>query len=159
MEYDNAQPHYIGSTEKTGWDQWDYPTGVTIFDTETGEAEYIEHETRRFVNIEATAENYMDLMRQDGLEDAIVRLTIKASPAEWNTLDTRTTQRIAQEAGTLIFTQRRAKDKDTPQSRLEAVDTEDLASGWKSRLNDSKVPPELRPDVEKKGIEALHAGL
>lgn len=156
MEYDNAQPHYIGSTEHTGWDQWDYPTGVTVFDTETGDTDYIEHTTRRFVNIEADKDNYLDLIRQDGLEDAVVRLTIKATPEEWNTLDTRITQRIAQEAGALIFTQRRAKDKDTPQSRLEATSTEDLTEGWKARLKDSKVPKELRPEVEKKGIEVLY---
>lgn len=155
-EYDVPLPHYIGSTEHTGWDQWDYPTGVTVFDTDTGETEYIQHPHRRFINIEAGPDDYLDLIRRDDMEDAIVRLTITATPEKWNTLDTRITQRIAREAGTLIFTQRRAKDKSEDKRDPAEVTTEDLTAGWKSRLNNSDVPEDLRPDVEQKGIEVLY---
>ncbi len=152
-------PQYIGSTEHTGWDQFDFPTGVTIIDTDAPDrVQYIQHPHRVHVDIVADQTNYLDKLRDQHLEDAIVRLTINVDGQEWHALDTRTTQRMAREKGALIFTQRRGKDKPEAEVEVGEINTEDLTEGWKRRINASDVPAELRPEVEKKGIEVLYGG-
>jgi DNA repair exonuclease SbcCD nuclease subunit len=146
-------PNYIGSTERTGWDQWDYPTGVTILDTTTGETEYIPHPTRRFVNINATPDNYLELIEDSDLNDAIVRLTVTATSQEWNAMDTNRTKRLAAAGNALEFSQRRAKDKNPENTSARAVDSESLVEGWKRYVAASDT--KNRKDVERRGIEAL----
>lgn len=149
-------PSYIGSTETTAWDQWDFPHGATLFDTETGEVEYIEHETRRFVNLIADPSNYIDVFDRDDLADSMVRLTITATPEQWNTLDTRETRRLAQSKGALVYTQRRAKDKTEAEVAEVAYTDEGITEGYRRRVKGSEVPAKLRQAVINRGVEALH---
>jgi DNA repair exonuclease SbcCD nuclease subunit len=154
VESQSGQINYIGSTEHTAWDQWDYPTGATILDTDTGQVEYIEHPHRRHVDLVADTTNYVDVFEGQDLENAIVRLTITATPQEWNALDTKITKRMAVEGGALEYTQRRAKDKDAETVDLAATDSESIVDGWKRHVAGSDTP--LREEVEKRGIEVLN---
>ena len=155
VESERGNINYIGSTERTAWDQWEFPTGATIFDTATGEVEYVEHDARRHVNLLADTSNYLDVFENEDLNDAIVRLTITATPEEWNALDTRRTTRLAAAGGALEFTQRRAKDKNKEEPELAATDSESIVDGWKKHVSSSDTT--FREEVEKRGIEVLNA--
>lgn len=155
VESDGPGPNYIGSTEHTGWDQWEFPTGATIFDTDTGEIEYIPHESRRHVNLIADTTNYLDVFEGEDLNDAIVRLTIAATPQEWNALDTNRTKRLAQAGNALEYTVRRAKDKNKEEPELAATDSESIVDGWKKHVGSADTT--FREEVEKRGVEVLNA--
>lgn len=155
IESDGRSHNYIGSTERTGWDQWQFPTGATILDLSSGEVEYIEHPSRRFVNLLADKDNYLDVFEGVDLNDAIVRLTITATAEEWNALDTNRTKRIAMAGGALEYTQRRAKDKNKEEPELAASNSESIVDGWKRHVAVSDTA--LREEVEKRGIEVLSA--
>lgn len=156
VEAERGNLNYIGSTERTAWDQWEFPTGATILDLDTGEVEYIEHESRRFVNLLADTTNYLDVFEGVDLNDAVVRLTITATPEEWNTLDTNRTKRLAAAGGALEYSQRRAKDKTKEEPELVAADSESIVAGWKKHVASSDT--QMREEVEKRGIEVLSAG-
>ena len=146
-------PNYIGSTERTGWDQWEFPTGATIFDTDTGETEYIPHDARKFVNLVADATNYLDVFEGVDLNDAIVRLSITATPQEWDALDTNRTKRLAAASNALEYSQRRTKDANKEDVNVEPAGSESIVEGWKKHVASSDTAN--RKEVEARGIEVL----
>lgn len=146
-------PNYIGSTEHTAWDQWDYPTGATIFDTETWTIEYILHKTRRFVNLEANADNFLDLLDEENLEDAIVRLTITAGAKEYGALNTSQAKRKAYALGALAYHHRRAKDKNSSEPSVETYEDRSLEEAWTDHAKSRKVSKRIK----ELGLEALNA--
>ena len=148
-------PTYIGSTEHTAWDQWNYPTGVSIYDTSAGTLEYITHHSRKFVNLLATDENYLDIFDEEDLTDAVVRLTIETGREKYGTLNLRETKRKAQAAGALSFHYRRAKDKKDETNRVEAQEVTSLTESWNTFVDDISVDD--RDRVRELGIEALNA--
>ncbi len=147
-----GMPNYIGSTEHTAWDQWDYPTGVTVYDTDTGASKYIEHPIRPWINLEATPENYLDSLKMVDLEDALVRLTITATREEYGALNTREAKRQAYALGALAYHNRRAKDKTEKEAVVDAYEARPLEESWGEYAKRNHVPKRIR----ELGIEALN---
>lgn len=151
-------PTYIGSTERTAWDQWDYPTGVTVYDTDTGMVEYIQHSTRRFVNLIGDTENYLDLFESEDLADAIVRLTITAGRQEYGTLNFREAKKRAFAAGALTYHHRRAKDKDEETNDVETAEVTSVNDAWLEHIRTTDISKGVnRERIEELGLEALNA--
>lgn len=151
-EQESPLPNYIGSTERTAWDQWDYPTGATVYDTSTGSIEFILHKTRPFVDLIATPENYLDVMDEENLEDAIVRLTIHATGQEYGALNTTEAKRKAYGLGALAYHHRRAKDKNQTAS-VETYEDRSIDEAWQEHAKSKRVSSKIR-DL---GLEALNA--
>jgi DNA repair exonuclease SbcCD nuclease subunit len=154
---DSPLPKYIGSTEHTAWDQWDYPTGVMIYDTDAKTYEYIMHRTRDFINLNAGVENYLDVMDKESLEDAIVRLTIKATAAEYGALNLREARKKAYELGALAYHHRRAKDKNKEDPSVEAYEGRPVNEAWQDHIKSATIPSGVKRDrVQEIGMDALN---
>jgi DNA repair exonuclease SbcCD nuclease subunit len=152
-EQDSPYPNYIGSTEKTAWDQFDYPTGVTTYDTETGKVGYIQHNTRPYVDIWANPDNYLDMIKRNHLEDALVRVTVNATRAEYGAINTREAKKAASQLGALAFHIRRAKDKGQEESRIDSYEAKPVEDAWVEHASTNK----LSKQVTELGMEALNA--
>lgn len=151
VEQRSPLPNYIGSTERTAWDQWDYPTGATLFDTKTGKIEHILHKTRPFVNLEATGEDYLEALDREDLEDAVVRLTVTTDRHTYGTLRLAEAKRKAYALGALAYHHRRAKDKNSSESSVETYESRPLNDAWTDYAKDNR----LAKRVIELGREAL----
>ena len=100
-------PTYLGSTEKTAWDQWDYPTGCAVYDSDNGRYTRIEIPTREWVDINAGPDDYMDALFAEDITGKIARLTVNATPAEYNLVNIVAAKGHAREAQAANFTMRR----------------------------------------------------
>lgn len=153
---EQKKPTYIGSTERTAWDQWDYPTGVSVYDTDTGTLKYIQHPTRKFVNLLGNSENYLDVIASEDLTDAIVRLTITAGRQEYGTLNFREAKRRAHAAGALTYHHRRAKDKNEEAETAETVEISSVNDAWIEHIRTADLENiQNRERIEQLGLEAL----
>lgn len=148
-------PTYVGATERTAWDQWDYPTGASIFDDETGEYARIEIPTRRWANIEGSAETYLDRLTSTDITDKVARLTVYASPAEYSAVDQVACRAYAQ-MNAVQFTMRRANLDE----KLDVVYTDQPAQtieeNWKTFVHANKPTGASANRVIDLGLEALN---
>lgn len=147
-------PIYIGATERSKWNEWDNPTGVAVWDTDTGLLEFIEHEARPWINLHADAENYMEALDRD-LEGAIVRLTIEASREQYKALDIVGVKRKARESNPLEFEVRRHSEK-TSEVQTPAEATFSLKDDWAAHIKNARLSKGLdRALVKQIGDDAL----
>jgi DNA repair exonuclease SbcCD nuclease subunit len=152
----NHSPTYVGSTEKTAWDQWDYPTGVSIFDSGLAEYRRIEIPTRPWVNLEAGLEDYMDVLENSDITDKIARLTVYASPEEYNLVSRNQVRSFIREVNPTMFTIRRKSVAAPTIDRPDTVSTS-LTDLWADYIKQANIPKGVtRKRIREIGIQALN---
>lgn len=151
---DRPYPIYIGATERSKWNEWDNPTGVAVWDTDTGLLEFIEHHTRPWIDLHADAENYMEVVDRD-IEGAIVRLTINASREQYKSLDLVGLRRKARELDPLEFEVRRVSEK-TKEVASPSEATFSLKDDWAAHIKNARLAKGVdRTLVKQIGEDAL----
>lgn len=150
-------PIYIGATERKAWGEANNPTGVAVFDTDTGDITYIDHKARPYIDVVATPDTYLETLDllDDGLEGAMVRLTVDATPEQYRSLHEQEARKRASAA--LDFTMRRLTAADKPE-RERAPATLSLVGAWREQVRDAQLPSGvLRERVQAHGEAALAA--
>lgn len=151
-------PTYVGSTEKTAWDQWDYPTGVAVYDDQSGEYTRLEIPTRHWINLEANVDNYLDLLTSTDISNRLARLTVAASPAEYNAVDQVACRSYAREMSAVQFSMRRANIENPDVVPTEDVPNRTIEENWKIFVADNKPSGVSANRVVQIGLEALSNG-
>ena len=149
-------PTYVGATEKTAWDQWDYPTGCAIYDDESGEYTRIEIPTRQWVNVESDADGAIDLLTSTDITEKIARLTVFATPAEYNVVNQVAARAYAKEMNAVQFTMRRANAEQKQDIVYTEAPTHTLEEGWKTFVSANKPSGASANRVIEIGLEALN---
>lgn len=150
-------PTYVGSTEKTAWDQWDYPTGAGVFDSDTGEYTRIDIPTRQWEDVNTGAEDAVEVLSSRELTDRIVRLTVHATPQEYTLVDQVACKAIAREAGATAFTMRRKSPVVTGEVEQVMAGTDSLTDEWKNYMAHAELPKGVsRKRIMELGIEHLN---
>lgn len=151
---DKVAPIYLGSTERSKWNEWDNPTGVGVWDTETGLFEFIEHEARPWIDLHATAEDYMEVVDRD-LEGAIVRLTIDASREQYASRDEVGLKKKVRGLNPLEFEVRRKSRREAAAGTEEEV-TFSLNNDWDNHIKHARLARGIDRELVKRiGAEAL----
>jgi DNA repair exonuclease SbcCD nuclease subunit len=149
----DRHPIYIGSTERFAWGEADNPTGVAIWDTETKALEFIDHETRRWVDIVVTSDDYLEDAHYEQVEDSISRVTIKATAEEYTALDLVALRRKLSPS---LEYQVRRHAKDDQIRTVTAAGGLSLSTGWRDHIKSAKIPKGItKKEVEQVGIEAI----
>lgn len=150
-------PTYVGATERTAWDQWDYPTGCAIYDSDTGDYTRIDIPTRKWVNVEAGPEDYLETLMNTRIRDTVARLTVYATPEEYSLVDQVACKAYARESGPVGFTMRRKSPVGTEQAdAAEMPKAGGLVDEWQSYVKDATVPKGMsRRRIADIGTEAL----
>lgn len=147
-------PVYVGATERYAWGEWQNPTGIAIFDTETKSLEFIDHETREWVDIVADPENYLEDSLYEGINDKIARLTIYCSPAQYNSLDLVAVKKKL--SNSLEYQLRRGANKKEERSQANGSGTFSLITGWQKHIASARIPRGIsKKKVEEIGVAAL----
>jgi len=150
-------PTYVGSTEKTAWDQWDYPTGCGIWDSDTESYTRIDIPTRDWANIEGDASDCLEMLTSTDVRDKIARLTVYATPAEYSLVDQVAAKAYARDSRALHFTMRRKNPlniEEAVQQRLG--EQEGLVAQWAAYITDVDLPKNVsRKRIADMGSEAL----
>lgn len=146
-------PIYIGATERFAWGEWQNPTGAMIYETDTGFIDFIDHETREWIDVTTNVERLLDTLRGRDLEGKIVRVSVEATPPEYHGLDIKSIRDIAR--GALEFQIRRAGSKETftPQEHTD-TQTYSLLDAWRQHTERLK-PVAVRKEVRAIGERAL----
>jgi DNA repair exonuclease SbcCD nuclease subunit len=147
-------PVYIGATDRYAWGEWDNPTGVAIFDD--GKLTFIEHQARLWIDLNATNENYLEVLQGVDIENALVRLTIDATAEEYQTIDQVALRRHLSPA--LEYQVRRIRTKDAllGDPLTGFAPGVSLEERWKAHVKTAKIPRGIaRREVEQIGTEAL----
>lgn len=70
---------YVGSPLEMSWNDYDDPRGFHIFDTQTGQLEFVQYDNPLFFKVEYTDENLYWFPRQpDSLEKKFIKVIIKS---------------------------------------------------------------------------------
>ena len=149
-------PTYIGSTEKTAWDQWDYPTGCAVYDSDTGEYTRIEIPTRQWEDINTGPEDMVDVLLGRGIEDKVARLTVHCTPQEYNLLDKVAVKRYVRENNPVSFSMRRKNPEIQATVPLDGAPTDDMVQEWRNYMAAAEVPKSVsKKRITEIGIEYL----
>jgi len=146
-------PVYIGSTERFAWGEANNPTGVAVFNTDPKGLEFIDHETREWVDVNTDVERLLDDLRGRDLEGKIVRVNVTATAPEYHGLDIKSIRDMAK--GSLEFAIRRtgASESFKPQEHTD-TQTYSLLDAWQQHTASLK-PAEMRKAVQGLGSKAL----
>lgn len=146
-------PVYIGATERFAWGEAKNPTGVAVLDADTKIIEFIEHETRAWVDLSFKAEEITDgILGVGDLEGKIVRVNVEGTPAEYHGLDIKAVRDIAK--GALEFQIRRAGSVEAFTPDTTDTQTYSLLDAWGKHTQGLK-PAEMRKQVRTIGERAL----
>lgn len=146
-------PTYIGSTERFAWGEANNPTGVAIWDTETKALEFVDHETRRWMDIVVTPDDYLEDSHYAQIEGAISRVTIKSTAAEYSAMDLVALRRKVSPS---LEYQIRRYDKDDTKRTVARTASVSLSAGWHAHIKKAKLPKGVpKKEVERIGMEAL----
>lgn len=144
---------YIGATDRFAWSEWDNPTGAAVY--EDGKVRFIDHQTREWINLIATTDNYLEVVRSHEIEGAIVRLSIEATSEQYQSLDLVSVRKNL--APSLEYQIRRAEygademEEGEPVSQIVSIE-----ENWKAHIKTAKIPKGVRrKDVEHQGLIAL----
>ena len=151
-------PTYIGATEKTAWDQWDYPAGCAIYDSDTGDYQRIEIPTRAWVNLESgVSADLVEILHRGGLGDTVARLTVYSSPEEYNLIDKVAIRNAVREANPVAFTMRRKNPLTSEAVELQPAEkSNDMVTEWRTFMQDADVPKSTsRKRITQLGIDYL----
>lgn len=146
-------PTYIGSTERFAWGEWQNPTGVAVFDTETRRLEFINHETRRWHDIEVDHDQYLEDGLYEDIEGNILRVTINATPEQYASLDL--VQLRKRLAPALEFQIRRTTDKESNRNGTTSTAGIPLNEVWHKYAKSVKIDKAIKKRVIAIGEEAL----
>jgi DNA repair exonuclease SbcCD nuclease subunit len=154
----NHNPTYVGATEKTAWDQWDYPTGCAVFDSESGEYLRIDISTRRWVDVQAGPDDYLETLMSHRIRDSIARLTVTAAPEEYRLVDQVAAKAYARDAGVVNFTMRRKNvEEGASPGEYSPTSTLPLADQWVEYAGAADVPGKAdRTRIIDRGVAALN---
>lgn len=151
---DRPFPLYLGATERSKWNEWDNPTGVAVWDTDTKTLTFIEHEARPWVDLHANAENYMEVVDRD-LEGAIVRLTIDASREQYSARDEVGLKKKVRSLSPLEFEVRRKANREK-EAGTPAEATFSLNEDWAAHIKTARLAKGIQRELVKRiGEEAL----
>lgn len=150
----HVQPIYIGATERKAWGEAKNPTGVAVYDADNATITFIDHLSRPYIDLQATADTYLDVL-DTNLEGAMVRLTIDATPEQYRSLHEHEARKRASAA--LDFSMRRLVRAE-PERERESTGTLSLVSAWREQVRDAKLPKGVkRAHVQASGEHALAA--
>ena len=155
---EDRNPIYVGATERFAWGQHNNPTGICIYDTDTQEIKFIDHPVREWLDLRATADDYLDVLDTD-LEDKIVRLKVDADPLTFNRLDRNLAYKKAQAAIEFTFTRDNISD-NTPATVLNRQTNEvvRLEESWKDFMQrQGDIPTKIKKSIEERGLRLLGA--
>jgi DNA repair exonuclease SbcCD nuclease subunit len=147
-------PMYIGATERFAWGEANNPTGAAVFDTEAKTIDFLDHETREWVDVSSGPERVLDDLRTRDLEGRIVRVSVEATPPEYHGLDIKSIRDVARSA--LEFQIRRSGSSEAF-APTEHTDTQtySLLDAWEKHVRDMAAASWLRKEVERIGLRAL----
>lgn len=149
-------PIYIGSTERLAWGEAKNPTGVAIWDTETKALEFVDHETRRWVDIVVNPDNYLEDAHYEHIEDSISRVTVEATAEEYAAMDL---VAIRKKVASSLEHQIRRRSEDTTVEPVSAGSLS-LSAGWSNHIKTAKIPKGVtRKEVERVGLNAIGSGV
>lgn len=146
-------PTYIGATERFAWGEWQNPTGAAIWDTDTGDLTFIEHETRRWLDIYVNPDDYLEESKYEQVENAVVRVNIDTTAEQYAALDlVGIRKRLAPALEFQIRRKPYAKEE-----RAETISTGSvpLIDSWNTLVNQEKLKKEVKEAVRRIGEEAL----
>lgn len=144
---------YIGATERFAWGEATNPTGVAVYDTETNDIEFVDHETREWADITASASEVLDVLRTRDFEGKIVRVNVEGTPAEYHGLDIKAIRDIAK--GSLEFQVRRVGSTETFAPDTTDTQTYSLLDAWGHHVSSLTIPKVRREHVRTIGERAL----
>lgn len=148
-------PVYLGATDRFAWGEWNNPTGAAIFDTDAKSIEFIDHPVREWVDIQATPENYLEGTHYAKIKDAIIRITIDASPEEYQSLDLVRLRKKLSSA--LEFQVRRGSSGEVGGTESTGPVSISLIDSWTKHIASVRLPRGVqRKEVERIGREMLH---
>lgn len=147
------EPIYIGAIERFAWGEAQNPTGVLIWDTEEKTLEFIDHETRRWVDIVVNPDTYLEDKYYEKVEDAIVRVTVEASAEEYASMDVVALRKKV--SPSLEYQVRRHSNalqiESSPVTRGLSVH-----GAWHEHIKKARLPKGVsRKEVARIGTEAL----
>jgi DNA repair exonuclease SbcCD nuclease subunit len=145
---------YTGATERFAWGEANNPTGVAVFDTDTKQLDFIDHETREWVDVTTHVERVLDDLRGRDLEGKIVRVSVEATVPEYHGLDIKSVRDTAR--GALEFQIRRVGSAETLVVEHQDTQTYSLLDAWQQHTAGLK-PAEMRKAVQGLGERALSA--
>jgi hypothetical protein len=140
--------------ERFAWGEHNNPTGVGIFDTDTGKIEFIETHTREWLDVKRTKDNY--LAKYDGImvEDSIVRVNITATQAEYHTLDMVKLRKKLDKS--LEYSVRRVEPIVEPEEEPTSIINSSLFDSWKEHISKKRMPSGVsKKEIEEAGISAI----
>jgi hypothetical protein len=146
-------PFYIGATDRLAWGEANNPTGVCLLD-DTGMIRFVDHEARKWLDLQATAEGVMDVLRSGDFTGKIVRLSIEATGPEYNGLNIKEIRELARPA--LEFQIKREGSAETF-SVADHADTQtySLMEAWKNHVEYSKKQIKFHKRMLELGNQAL----
>jgi len=148
-----GNPTYVGATERFAWGEAYNPTGVAVFDTDTGQLEFIDHEVREWVDITVTPDNYLEDSNYEQVEGAIVRVNVEATADQFSALQL---LRVKKKLEPSLEYQIRRVGSEATQIEAAGPGSLSLVDGFRERIARAKMPAGIRrAEVEDIGLQAL----
>jgi DNA repair exonuclease SbcCD nuclease subunit len=155
--YHTRGGNYIGATERFAWGEATNPTGVAVYDTDTQMIQFIDHATRPWVDITATAEEILDVLRgrMEELEGSIVRSNVTATPEEYHGLDIKAIREATK--GALEFQIRRVGATETFTTDNADTTSYSLIEAWQDHVRKAKLGKPVK-DMGSKALASAGVG-
>lgn len=151
-----GNPIYIGSTERFAWGEAKNPTGVAVYDTDSLDLTFIDHDARPWVDIWVDPDDYLEDSHYEGIEGAITRVHITATPEQYHSLDLVSVRKKL--AASLEYQVLRSGSIQNDATSERGASSVPIGEHWRSHLEHAKMPRGIkRADVERVGLEALDA--
>lgn len=148
------RPVYIGATDRFAWGEAYNPCGAAIFDTETGQLEFIDHQVRRWVDITVTPDDYLEGFHYENIEDCIARVNVVATPAQYHSLNLLHIKKKMEPS--MEYQIRRIGSEAAPVQSPISPGSLSVVDVYRQRIKKLKVPHGVsKKDVERIGLLAL----